>query len=100
MRRWIGASAAAAVIVSVAMWRSGGVSGDEWQPISPEELKMTSVPEAPAAPAVYLYRQVDRNDAGIQRGRGAGEYNYVRIKVLTEEGRQEANVVIAYEKGR
>src|SRR4029077_11370525 len=62
-------------------------AGDEWQPISPEELKMTTVAEAPGAPAVYLYRQVDRNDSN----RAASEYNYVRIKILTEEGRSNAN---------
>jgi len=39
---------------------SAQVNADEWQPISPAELQMTSVPEAPGAPAVYLYRQVDR----------------------------------------
>jgi len=72
------------------------VSGDEWQPISPEELKMTSEPLAPGAPAIYLYRQVDRNDSG----RAASEYNYVRIKILTEEGRNNANVEIPFEKGR
>jgi hypothetical protein len=38
------------------------VSADDWQPISPDELKMTSLPEAPDAPAVILYRQVDRDD--------------------------------------
>jgi hypothetical protein len=73
---------------------------DEWKPISPEELKMTSVPEAPDAPAVILYKQVDRNDAGIQRGRGASEFNYVRIKILTEEGRKYANVEIPFFKTR
>jgi len=72
------------------------VRGDEWQPISPEELKMTSEPLAPGAPAIYLYRQVDRNDSG----RAASEYNYVRIKILTEEGRNHANVEIPFEKGR
>ena len=72
------------------------VRGDEWQPISPEELKMTSEPLAPGAPAIYLYRQVDRNDSG----RAASEYNYVRIKILTEEGRNNANVEIPFEKGR
>ncbi len=96
MRRWIGASAAAAVVVSVAMWRSGGVSGDEWKPISPEELKMTSVPEAPGAPAVFLYRQVDRDDSA----RAGHESNYVRVKILTEEGRNQANVQIQFEKGK
>src|SRR6266704_4231838 len=71
-------------------------AGDEWLPISPEELKMTSVPEAPGAPAVYLYRQVDRNDTE----RAATEYNYLRIKILTEEGRKYANIEIPFRKGR
>ena len=75
-------------------------AGDEWQPIAQDELKMTTVPDAPGAPAVFLYRAVDRNDLGIQRGRGATEYNYVRIKILTEEGRKFANVEIPFQKQR
>jgi hypothetical protein len=75
-------------------------AADEWRPISQEELKMTSEPLAPGAPAIYLYRQVDRNDMGIQRGRGATEYNYVRIKVFTEEGRKQANVEIPFLRQR
>ncbi|HET6929871.1 MAG TPA: DUF3857 domain-containing protein [Candidatus Acidoferrum sp.] len=67
-------------------------SGDEWQPIDPADLKMTSEPKAPGAPAIFLYRQVDRKDAT----RAGTEYNYVRIKILTEEGRQYANVEIPY----
>jgi hypothetical protein len=67
-------------------------AGDEWQPISQEELKMTSAPEAPGAPAVYLYRQVDRDD------QESHEYNYVRIKILTEEGRKYADVEIPFLK--
>ena len=85
--------ACASMIVSVALWRTGTVNGDEWQPITPEELKMTSVPEAPGAAAVILYRQVDRDD-----GRTPHEDNYVRIKVLTEEGRKYANVEIPFFK--
>ena len=84
------------LLAGAALRNAGSVSGDEWKPISPEELKMTSVPEAPGAPAVYLYRQVDRNDSN----RAASEYNYVRIKILTEEGRSNANVEIPFEKGR
>jgi hypothetical protein len=53
---------------------------------------MTSVPEAPGAPAIYLYRQVDRND------QESHEYNYVRIKILTEEGRKYADVEIPFLK--
>jgi len=62
--------------------------------VTQEELKMTSEPKAPGAPAIYLYRQVDRKEAG----RTTTEFNYVRIKILTEEGRKYANVEIPYSK--
>jgi hypothetical protein len=85
--------AIAVMAISFATWRAGMLSGDEWQPISQEELKMTSLPEAPGAPAVILYRQVDRDD-----GRTPHETEYVRIKILTEEGRERGNVEIPYFK--
>jgi hypothetical protein len=69
-------------------------AGEDWQPISSEELKMTSDPKAPGAPAIYLYRQVDRDDASNR------EITYERIKILTEEGRKYANVEIPFLKGR
>jgi len=81
------------LFVGAAVRRTQSVSaGDEWQPISQEELKMTSVPEAPGALAVYLYRQVDRDDSN----RTPHEYNYARIKILTEEGRRYADVEIPF----
>ena len=67
---------------------------EDWQPVTPEELKMTSEPAAPGAPAIYLYRQVDRDDQGSQ------EYNYKRIKILTEEGRKYADIELEYVKDR
>jgi len=69
------------------------ISGDEWQPVDPADLKMTSEPKAPGAPAIYLYRQVDRDDQG---GR---ESQYYRIKIFTEEGRKQADVEIPFLKG-
>ena len=74
--------------------RMGVVVADEWQPISPDELKMTSLPEAPGAPAVILYRQVDRDDSA----RTGNQYNYVRVKILTEEGRKYGDVEIPFFK--
>jgi len=68
-------------------------AGDDWQPISPDELKMTSEPKAPGAPAIYLYRQVDRDDSLFY------EKDYARIKILTEEGRKYASVEIPFVKG-
>jgi Domain of Unknown Function with PDB structure (DUF3857) len=70
-------------------------TGQGFQPISPEELKMTSEPLAPGAPAIILYRQVDRDDNGYT----SHEDNYVRIKILTEAGRKYADVEIPFVKG-
>jgi hypothetical protein len=86
------------VFVGAAARRTQPVSaGDEWQPISPEELKMTSEPQAPGALAIILFRQVDRDDSNP---RTPHEYNYVREKILTEEGRKYADVDIPLIKGQ
>ena len=81
---------------SVAFALTAGLSvaahADRFQPVSQEELHMTSEPQAPGAPAIILYRQVETDDRSEQ------EYQYVRIKVLTEEGRKYANIEIPYDK--
>jgi len=78
-------------------------AGVQFQPVSQEELTMTSEPNAPGAPAIVLYREVNRNDMG-RTGHGGAvlvggmadrfEEDYVRVKILTEEGRKYANVEI------
>lgn len=85
-------------------------AGVKFQPVSQEELKMTSEPLAPGAPAVILYRQVDRNDYGRTAHGGAiligseqanadrFEDDYFRIKILTEAGRRYANIEIPLPK--
>ncbi|MGH9497569.1 MAG: DUF3857 domain-containing transglutaminase family protein [Terriglobales bacterium] len=65
-----------------------------FQPVSPDELKMTSEPLAPGAPAIILYRQVDRDDDI----RFPHENNYSRIKILTEEGRKNGDIEIPFFK--
>ena len=84
------------MLIASAVRRTAPVSGDDWLPITQEELKMTSEPKAPGAPAIYLYRQVDRKDLG----RANTEFNYVRIKILTEAGRKYANIEIPYLRQR
>src|SRR5437762_2397212 len=66
----------------------------DWPPISPEELKMTEEPLAPGAPAIILYRQVDRDDSGLT----SHENNFIRIKILKEEGRKHADIEIPFYK--
>ncbi len=85
----------AVILLVAAVYRVGPSNADEWLPISPEELKMTGVPEAPGAPAVILYRQVDRDDSNIHTPH---ETNYVRIKIFTEEGRKYADAEIPFVK--
>ena len=78
----------AAAGLSTSAWAVG------YQPVSPDELKMLGDPKAPGAPAIILYRQVDRDD----RGQTAHEDVYFRIKILTEEGRKYADIEIQYFK--
>jgi hypothetical protein len=68
---------ASAVYFTAKSHRLPSVSADEWLPISAEELQVTSEPKAPGAPAIILYRQVDRDDSNAMTPH---EYNYVRKK--------------------
>lgn len=66
---------------------------EDWLPVTAEELQLTREPKAPGAAAIYLYRQVDRDDSVPEVS------VYVRLKILTEEGRKYANVEIPFVKG-
>lgn len=80
------------VLLAVVFCPSTARAGMGFQPIAPEELKMTSEPNAPGAPAIILFRQVDRDD----NSGTAQERNYFRIKILTEEGRKYADIEIPF----
>ena len=81
----------AAALLAAPTWQNSSVLyGDDWLPITPAELKMTSEPQAPGASAIYLYRQVDRDDVA------GHEIDYARIKILTDEGRKYGDVEIAF----
>jgi hypothetical protein len=70
------------------------IAGTDWAPIDRNELTMKSDPAAAGAAAIILYRQVDRDDNGST----SHEFNYVRIKILNEEGRKYADVEIPFVK--
>src|ERR1700750_3115575 len=58
----------------------------QWIAPTPEELSMTSQPEVPGAPAVYLFREETTDDK-------LHTFSiYVRLKVLTERGKEFSNV--------
>lgn len=64
----------------------------DWQQPTPEELKMTSDPAAPNAPAVYLFREETVVDDYHMHSM------YARIKILTEKGKELfSDIEIPYE---
>ena len=84
------------VLLAALLTVSPAFAGSSFQAPSPEELKMTNEPKAPGAPAIVLYRQVDRDD----QGHTAHEDVYRRIKIFTEEGRKYADIEIPFYKGQ
>src|ERR1700758_4879695 len=66
---------------------------EQWTQPTAEELSMTSQPQVPGAPAVYL----DREEKTVDSLHSYSEY--VRIKVLTEGGKKYANVELKYRAG-
>jgi hypothetical protein len=63
-----------------------------FQPPTDEELKMTSEPKAPGAAAIYLYREEKVDDSLHFHSL------FVRIKVLTEKGKELATVSVPYNR--
>jgi hypothetical protein len=61
-------------------------AGDDWLPVSKEDLAMKDYAAMPGQHAVILYRKVERND------KDSWEKQYFRIKILDEEGKKYANV--------
>jgi hypothetical protein len=63
---------------------------DQWTTPTKEELAMTSQPEVPGASAVYLYREETTEDKLHMFS------IYVRLKVLTDKGKEYGNVELEY----
>jgi hypothetical protein len=63
---------------------------DDWQPINPDELKMTA-DAAHQGDAIILYHEETADDMTRHR------YVYKRLKVLTEKGKDWASVEIPYD---
>ncbi len=66
---------------------------EQWTPPTPEELALTSVPQAPGAPAIYLFREQVTEDKLHMFS------VHARIKVLTAGGLDNANVELPYLTG-
>ena len=80
----------AALLVLPLLSISTLAHAQKWIDPTPEELSMTSQPEVPGAAAVYLNREEMTDDQLHMFS------IYVRLKVLTEKGKDYANVEINY----
>jgi Domain of Unknown Function with PDB structure (DUF3857) len=78
-------------LVAVIVSSSIHAYADSWIQPTPEELQMTAEPAAPGAPAIYLYLEEKADDKIHIHA------TYVRLKVLTEKGKQYADQEINYE---
>ena len=88
MNRTLRITAISAMLLSVLP----ALRGQFTEP-TPQELSMTSLPQVPNAPAVYLFKEETTDD----------QYRmfsfYVRLKVLTDGGKEYANVELPYSSG-
>jgi hypothetical protein len=81
----------AAALVLVAHAPAHAAPSDKWLPIDPADLAMKSEPLAPGAAGIFLYREiVDDDEHGYFD-------SYIRIKILTEEGKKLGNIRVNYD---
>jgi len=79
-----------AVWILVAMAPCAAFAADQWTKPTAEELAIKSVPGVPGAPAMVLFREeITKDDIHVVQ-------HYNRIKILTEKGKEYANVELNY----
>ncbi len=72
-------------------WLRPAPAGDEWQPISQEDLALKDNPASPGAHAMILYRE------DVINAKAAWDDEYIRYKIFTQEGvRDLADVSIPF----
>jgi len=79
------------IVASILALTSAQALADVWTQPTTEELEMTAEPAAPGAAAVYLFRD-ERVDDKLHI-----HTTYVRLKILTEKGREYAIQEISYQ---
>jgi hypothetical protein len=87
--RILPASVVRLAVLSAALL-PGLARADQFMKPTAEELAMTSLPGYPGAAAVMLYKEeITRDDLHVVQ-------HYERVKVLSEEGKKYANIVLGY----
>src|SRR5262245_47793464 len=83
-----------AIAVLLPVWLAPSMLvAQDWAPIPPEQLSLSEAPNGLHLNALVLYRSQAVDDA-----KKTSE-EHIRIKILKEEGRGQANVEIPFIKG-
>src|SRR5271156_967005 len=82
---------------AVALAPRPSSAGDDWLPVPPADLALRDNPASPGAHAMILYRESAVNEKFTNTD-GASVSEYVRIKIFTQEGTDQANVEIPFFK--
>jgi len=77
------------VLAFATLTASPRLFADDWQPITQEDLQMKADPAHPSD-AIILYHEETADDLTHHH------YVYMRVKVLTEKGKDQANVRIPF----
>lgn len=82
-----------------ALLLAGSAGAGDFAPVTQTELRMTSVPEAPNAPAVVLFKKGTFSLIDEKTGRFSPSFTIeVRRKILTEEGKKYGEAVVFHSK--
>ena len=73
------------------------LAGDEWRPIAPDDLTLKDNPASPGSNAMILYRESAVNEKYAATD-GSYIAEYIRKKIFTQEGTDQANVEIPFRK--
>jgi hypothetical protein len=82
------------LLCAIAMAPRPSSAGDDWLPIPPADLALKDNPASPGAHAMILYRSSDMDS------KESSVREYVRIKIFTQEGANEADVEIPFNRQR
>ena len=92
-QRFVCVSAFAFLFLSVAAIAPRTSSaGDDWLPITPADLALKDNPASRGAHAMILYRSSDMDS------KESSVHEYIRIKIFTQEGANEADVELPFNK--
>ena len=77
---------------AVAITPRPSSAGDDWLPVPPADLALKDNPASPGAHAMILYRSSDMDS------KESSVREYIRIKIFTKEGANEADVELPFNK--